>query len=87
VAQALGAPLERISLEMVLHAFFHDSRAVQHGESDDLVSVRVEHAILLGIVKRRPTQHRECQPLASIIWGDPSVEAGAYQEYHWVYDG
>jgi hypothetical protein len=52
VAQALREPLERISVAMVFRAFSHDSRAVQRGESDDLVSFLVEHAKLLGIVKR-----------------------------------
>ena len=71
VAQALGEPLERISVEMVFRAFYHDSRAVQRGESDDLVPFLAEHAKLLGIVKRWRTQHRERQQLESIIWGDP----------------
>ena len=71
VAQALGEPLERISVEMVFRAFYHYSRAVQRGESDDLVSFLAEHAKLLGIVKRWRKQHRERQQLESIIWGDP----------------
>jgi Transposase DDE domain len=71
VAQALGEPLERISVEMVFRAFYHYSRAVQRGESDDLVPFLAEHAKLLGIVKRWRTQHRERQQLESIIWGDP----------------
>jgi Transposase DDE domain len=71
VAQALGEPLERISVEMVFRAFYHYSRTVQHGGSDDLVSFLAEHAKLLGIVKRRRKQHRERQELEAIIWGDP----------------
>ena len=71
VAQALGEPLERISVEMVCRAFSHYSRTVQHGGSDDLVSFLAEHAKLLGIVKRRRKQHRERQELEAIIWGDP----------------
>jgi hypothetical protein len=71
VAQALGEPLERISVEMVFRAFYHYSRAVQRGESDDLVSFLVEHAKLLGIVKRQRKQPRERQALESIIWGEP----------------
>ena len=71
VAQALGEPLERISVEMVFRAFYHYSRAVQHGECDELVPFLVEHAKLLGIVKRWRKQHRERQQLESIIWGDP----------------
>ena len=71
VAQALGKPLERISVEMVFRAFYHYSRAVQRGECDELVPFLVEHAKLLGIVKRWRKQHRERQQLESIIWGDP----------------
>jgi hypothetical protein len=70
VAQALGEPLERISVEMVFRAFYHDSRAVPRGEHDDLVSFLAEHAKLLGIVKRWRKQHHERQPLESTIWGD-----------------
>jgi hypothetical protein len=52
VAQILGAPLERIAVEMVCRAFDHDSRAVQRGEGDDLVTFLAEHAQLLSLVKR-----------------------------------
>ncbi len=71
VAEVLGEPLERISVEMVFRAFYHYSRAVQRGECDDLVMFLAEHAKLLGIVKRWRKQHRERQELESIIWGDP----------------
>ena len=36
-------------MEIVFRAFYHYSRAVQRGESDDLVSFLAEHAKLLGI--------------------------------------
>jgi hypothetical protein len=71
VAQALGEPLERISVEMVFRAFYHYSRAVQRGESDNLVAFLAEHAKLLDIVKRQRKQPRERQELESIIWGEP----------------
>jgi hypothetical protein len=71
VAQAPGEPLQRLSVEMVSRAFYHYSRAVQRGECDNLVAFLVEHVKLLGLVKRRRKQHRECQPRESIIWGDP----------------
>jgi Transposase DDE domain len=71
VAQVVGDPLERISVEMVFRAFYHDSRAVQRGECDDLGAFLAEHAQLLGLVKRQRKQHRERQELESIIWGDP----------------
>jgi hypothetical protein len=71
IAQALGEPLERISVEMVFRAFYHYSRAVQRGEGNDLVAFLAEYAKLLDIVKRRRKQHRERQELEAIIWGDP----------------
>jgi hypothetical protein len=71
VAQALGEPLERISVEMVFRAFYHYSRAVQRGESDNLIRFLTEHAKLLGLVKRQRKAHHERQQLESIIWGDP----------------
>jgi hypothetical protein len=71
VAQALGEPLERMSVEMVFRAFYHSSRAVQRGKCDALVPFLVEHATLLGLVKRWRKPHRERQQLESIIWGDP----------------
>jgi hypothetical protein len=71
VAQVLGEPLERISVEMVFRAFYHYSRTVQRGECDDRVTFLAEHAQLLSIVKRWRKHHRERQELESIIWGDP----------------
>ena len=71
VAQALGEPLERISVEMVFRAFYHYSRALERGECDELVSFLVAHAKLLGIVKRLRKHHHERQQRESIIWGDP----------------
>ena len=77
VAQALGEPLERLSVEMVCRAFSHESRAVQRGESDHRVSLLAEHAKLLGIVTRQRQSHRARQHLESLMWGDPSVETDA----------
>jgi len=71
VAQALGEPLEQISVEMVFRAVYHYSQAVQRGEYDDLILFLTAHAKLLGIVKRRRKQHREREHLDCLIWGDP----------------
>jgi hypothetical protein len=71
VAQVLGEPLARISVERVFRAFSHSSHAVQCGEADARVRFLAEHAKLLGIVKRWRKHHRECSQLESIIWGDP----------------
>jgi hypothetical protein len=71
VAEVLGEPLERISVEMVFRAFYHYSHAVQRGEADDLVQFLAEHAKLLGIVKRWRKHHRERQQLEYLIWEVP----------------
>ncbi|MGH7393937.1 MAG: IS4 family transposase, partial [Candidatus Rokuibacteriota bacterium] len=71
VAQVVGAPLERIAVEMVFRALYHYSRAMQRGDCTERVPFRVEHAKLLGIVKRWRMRHRERQQLESIMWGDP----------------
>jgi hypothetical protein len=71
VAEVLGEPLERISVEMVFRAFYHYSHAVQCGEADDLVRFLAEHAKLLGIVKRWRKHHRERQQLEYLIWEVP----------------
>jgi Transposase DDE domain len=71
VAEVLGEPLERISVEMVFRAFYHYSHAAQGGEADDLVRFLAEHAKLLGIVKRWRKHHRERQQLEYLIWEVP----------------
>ena len=71
VAQVLGEPLERISVEMVFRAFSHYSRAVQRGGTDDLVWFLAEHAKLLGIVKRWRKHHRNGAQLESLMKEDP----------------
>jgi hypothetical protein len=71
VAEAVGAPGERISVEMVLRAFYHYSRAVQCGEAHALVLFLAEQAKRLGLVKRWRTHHRERQQLEYLMWGDP----------------
>src|SRR5207244_789092 len=71
VAEVMGEPLERISVEMVFRAFYQYSRAVQRGAADVLVLFLAEHAKLLGLVKRWRKHHRERQQLEYLIWGDP----------------
>jgi hypothetical protein len=71
VAEVLGEPLERISVEMVFRALYHYGRAVQRGEYEDLLLVLTEHAKLLGMVKRWRKRHHERQHLESLIWGEP----------------
>ncbi len=69
VAQSLNAPLEQISVEMVFRAFYHYSRALTRGEHVDLVPYLVQHAKLLGLVKRQRKRHREIQETERIVWG------------------
>lgn len=69
VAQSLNAPLERISVEMVFRAFSHYSRALERGEAVELVPYLVQHADLLGLVKRWRKRHRERQQVEQLVWG------------------
>lgn len=71
VAVALGQPLERISVEMVFRGFYHYSRALQKGEYDQLVPFLVDHAKLLGVVKKERQRDKQRQRLTALIWGDP----------------
>ena len=68
VAQALHEPLERISVELVFRAFDHCSRAVQQGESDNVVEFLSPHANLLGLIKRWRSRHRERQQQEQLVW-------------------
>jgi hypothetical protein len=71
VAQSLNEPLERISVEMVFRAFYHYSRALLRSESTELVPYLVQHAKLLGLVKRQRKRHREIHDTEQIVWGNP----------------
>jgi hypothetical protein len=68
MAVALNQPLERISMEMVFRAFYHYSRALQQGETQELVLYLVNHAPLLGVVKRWRSCHRERQQEEQLVW-------------------
>lgn len=69
VAHSLNAPLEQISVEMVFRAFYHYSRALTRGETVDLVTYLVQHAKLLGLVKRQRKRHREIHNTEREVWG------------------
>src|SRR4029453_8376235 len=69
VAQSLNDPLERISVEMVFRAFYQYSRALSRGETVDLVVYLVQHAKLLGLVKRQRKRHREIHDTEQVVWG------------------
>jgi hypothetical protein len=71
VAQSLNEPLEQISVERVFRAFYHYRRAFTRGETRELVPYFVQHAKLLGLVKRRRQRHREIQQTEQLVWGSP----------------
>jgi hypothetical protein len=71
VAQSLNEPLDQISVEMVFRAFYHYSRAVTRGETLDLVAYLVQHAKLLGLIKRRRQRHQKIHLMEQLVWGDP----------------
>lgn len=69
VAQALGQPLDRISVEMVFRGCYHFSQAVQRGDERSLVTFLVDHARLLGIVKAIRKRHTHIHAQQQEIWG------------------
>jgi hypothetical protein len=69
VAESLNEPLEQISVEMVFRAFYHYSRALTRGETVGLVPYLVQHAKLLGLVKRQRKRHREILATEQEVWG------------------
>ena len=69
VARVLGQPWERISVEMVCRGFSHCSRAVQRGESANLVAFLADHAHVLGMVKALRTRHTQAHLQQQEIWG------------------
>lgn len=54
VAQALQLPFQALSLEMVFRALYHFTQAYHRGETTDPVAYLVQHAQLLGLIKRKP---------------------------------
>lgn len=53
VAQAMDLPFQAISMEMVFRGLYHFTQAYQRGDATDPVTYFVQHAHLLGIVKRK----------------------------------
>jgi Transposase DDE domain len=69
VAEALDQPLEKISVEMVFRSLYHFARAIDSGESPELVPFLVHHAKLFGLVKADRNRHKERQQQDLEIWG------------------
>jgi hypothetical protein len=53
VAERLGLPLSRISVEMVYRGLYHFTQARYRGDQRDVVTYLVEEASGLGVVKRK----------------------------------
>ncbi|MHB8752170.1 MAG: IS4 family transposase [Aggregatilineales bacterium] len=53
VAQTLHLPVQAISMEMVFRGLYHFTQAYQRADALDPVAYFVQHARLLGIVKRK----------------------------------
>lgn len=53
VAQALRLPFQALSLEMVFRALYHFTQAYHRGDATDPIAYLVQHAKLLGIIKRK----------------------------------
>jgi hypothetical protein len=71
VAQSLNEPLERISVEMVFRAFYHYSRALARDATLELIPSLIQHAALLGLVKRQRRRHRDIQQTEQLVWSSP----------------
>lgn len=54
VAEALKRPFAAISMEMVYRSLYFFTKAHSQGDADHLVTYLVDHAKLLGILKRKP---------------------------------
>jgi len=67
VAQAMDLPFQAISMEMVFRGLYHFTQAYQRGETDDPVAYFVQHARLLGIVKRKRKRRSPVELLALTI--------------------
>jgi hypothetical protein len=60
-AQSLNEPLARISVEMVFRAFYPYRRALARDATLELIPYLIQHAALLGLVKRQRRRHRDIQ--------------------------
>ena len=71
VAQALGVPLQRLSVEMVFRSLYHFTWAVERGEEPDLLPFLVQHTALFSLVKAKRKRDREKEKWELAIWGAP----------------
>jgi hypothetical protein len=72
VAEALNRPFTELSLEMVYRSVYHFTQAFHRGKATDPVTYLAEHAVRLGILKRKRKR-----PLSAREWPDLTVPAHA----------
>jgi hypothetical protein len=73
VAEALGRPLQDVSLEMVYRGLYHFTQAYHRGEAHDPVSYLAAKAKQLGILKRKRKKRPSPGDLVNVpIRGDPA---------------
>ena len=71
LAEVLGQPLDRISVEMVFRGLYHFSTALQKGEYQQLVPFLADNAQLLGLVKKERKRDRERKAISQLVWANP----------------
>jgi hypothetical protein len=71
VAPSLTEPWERISVERVFRAFYPYSRALARDATLELIPYLIQHAVLLGLVKRQRRRHRDIQQMEQLVWSSP----------------
>jgi hypothetical protein len=72
VAEALNRPFTELSLEMVYRSVYHFTQAFQRGAATDPVTYLAEHAVRLGVLKRKRKK-----PPSAREWPDLTVAANA----------
>jgi DDE family transposase len=72
VAEALNRPFTELSLEMVYRSVYHFTQAFQRGTATDPVTYLAEHAVRLGILKRKRKK-----PPSARNWPDLTLTANA----------
>jgi hypothetical protein len=68
VAASLGHPLQRISVEMVFRSLYHYSRAIERGETVDVLEYLCSNAKLFGLVKAERKRDRERIEQTNLLW-------------------
>lgn len=70
VAVVLRQPLERLSVEMVFHSFYHFSRARPQNRTGALIPFLVQYHRSFGLVKAQRKRHRQIAAQSLDIWAE-----------------